>query len=87
MVDLSYLKDLISLLKAQGVPSFKMGTLEILLPLEGGESKDAVQALPAESQMPVDLRSDNVTDYDKILHWSGSPEQEVALPLTGEEPL
>ncbi len=27
-----------------------------------------------EEQLPVDLRTDNVNDHDKVMHWSSSPD-------------
>ena len=42
----------------------------------------------AESSLPIDLRTDNITDTDKVLMWSASPDQsEGSLPGTGEKDL
>lgn len=56
------------------------------------EPKDEVkiQEVPInEEALPPDLRTDNITDYDKILNWSGSPDlgDQPELPLTGDAPL
>lgn len=86
------LKELLPLLKGSGVTSFKDGSLELLFHGEQIkpeatakiETKDHVMDVP-ETQLPVDLRSDNITDYDKILNWSGTPEQGLEEhPGTGD---
>lgn len=90
VIDLNYLKELLPLLKAQGVSSLKMGTLELLFraDTESGESKDALQELPTSEQFPVDLRTDGAAGYDNLLFHSASPsQQEVPLPGLGEEEL
>lgn len=48
-------------------------------------------------QLPVDLRTDSVTDFDKILHWSSGPDlapseteaspQTESVPMTADVPI
>jgi hypothetical protein len=80
------LKDILPLLRASGVSSFKDGALEILFRVEQSvvgpeadiiKTKDHTINIP-ESQLPVDLRTDSITDYDKILNWSGTPDPEAS---------
>ncbi len=57
--------------------------------LESPSLADRTIEIPIdEKSLPVDLRTDNITDYDKILNWSGSPDQvEEPVPLTGDTTL
>lgn len=53
------------------------------------ESKKATDML--EGQLPVDLRTDGMSDVEKILFWSSGAAEEKdeskeSLPLTGDQP-
>lgn len=89
MVDLQYIKELLTLLKASNVASYKAGDLELLFHIEQRPSTDAVQDLPTlDFQLPVDLRTDGAAGYDNLLFHSASPSNhEEPLPGLGEEPL
>lgn len=56
--------------------------------IQGQPLPDAIAAMhkKEEESLPPDLRTDNITDFDKILNWSASPDpkEEQPLPLTGE---
>lgn len=90
---MDYLKELIPFLKSEGVFSFKYEGLELSFYVEphktshDSKQQDSVVSVD-ESQLPVDLRTDNITGFDSILNWSASPAQnEIELPLTGDIPL
>lgn len=100
MVDLDYLTRLVTVLKAHGVTAIKMADLELTLsrteiPATVAQgpplaidlpTKDQLIDVPVdESQLPVDLRTDQISDYDKILNWSAPDAQGEALPGVGEE--
>lgn len=56
------------------------------------ETKDHVVDVPVdENQMPVDLRTENVNSFDKILFWSGSNDQDTtsqeSMPGTSDTPI
>ena len=99
MIDIDYLDRLIKTLRTAQVASFKNSGLEISFvsaaytpPNEvlgpGLATQDhTIDAPIDETKLPVDLRTDNITDYDKILNWSGSPVQDEVLPGTGETEL
>lgn len=83
MHNIKELSELLSLLKTNGVSIFKDGTLE--LHLRDMDVAKGVQEIPVSEEIfPPDLRTDAVTDYDKILNWS-APNEDAPLPLTGEE--
>lgn len=89
-MDTNELSSLIKLLKENNVSEFSQNGLRLVFHVEPPkpiETKDHV--IPDdESMLPPDLRTDNITDYDKILNWSGSPDhQETEIPLTGDAPL
>ncbi len=87
MIELEYLTKLLELSKQHGIKKIKMEGLELDL-AESITGPSAIQEEIKHSgseQMPVDLRADDM-NYDKVLHWSGSPaHEETPLPLTGEE--
>lgn len=100
VIDICTFEKLLPILKANGVSHFKNAGLEISFhagpishveELPGQPLPEAIaEALHREEQsLPADLRTDNITDYDKVLNWSGSPDQEGQgdIPLTGEAPL
>jgi hypothetical protein len=72
------------------VKRFKLSDLEIEFHVEqeaGLSTGEVIKALKKqEEQLPVDLRTDNITSYDAVLNWSGSPDPQE-LPLTGDQPL
>lgn len=96
MTDLTYLDNLLVLLKKHNCFRFKNAGLEVEL---GPISQVAVSAPQpaelsaqeqqiAESQLPPDLRADDLMNYDKILNWSGSPDHDsMPMPLTNDLPL
>lgn len=82
------LKELVPLLRANGVRKFKQDALEIEF-----EVKE-LPAVPIEAQfppgMPADLRDPNGMNPDKVRDWSSSPEFEDAAgppAMTGDAPL
>ena len=90
MVDIEYLKQLLPLLKSNGVASIVMDgcmTMEF-----HGEQPPKPEVLSTqdhtvhvpinEASLPPDLRTDAITDYDKILNWSGAPDEE-SIPIQG----
>lgn len=95
MTDLKHLEQLLLILRESNVSIYKDGSLSLqfhaeqkIHPVVKSEDKDQLIDMPIdEAQLPVDLRTDNITDYDKVLMWSGSPDQESDLPLTGDAPL
>lgn len=88
---LGELKELLPLLKTHGVSEFKSGDTHIFL-----RNKEQDQASPGpistqnhtiqvpDSQLPVDLRTDPVTDADKALYWS-SPDAAGASDTIGAD--
>jgi hypothetical protein len=88
-----HLKDLLPILAAYRVASFEFDGLKLTFHVEQVSTlatKDHTIEIPAdESMLPPDLRTDNITSADTILHWSGSPDfgEESQLPLTGDAPL
>lgn len=99
MVELEYLKQILPLLRDNQVTSLKMAGLEISL-RESKELKEETglvhqpkaQVQPPdqlvnidESQLPPDLRTDNINNFDAVLNWSGTQDpDQLPLPLTGE---
>lgn len=82
MVEINYLKELLPILKANGVLSFTDGCFSITID-QSIKTADYTIPLPVdESKLPPDIRTDSIHDYDKIMNWSGSPEEE-SLPLPG----
>lgn len=60
--------------------------------VDPAESAKATEILnkQLESQLPVDLRTDNINSIDKILHWSsgdGTEPNAESVPLTDDKPL
>lgn len=82
------LKELIPLLQSAQVRSFKWGSIEIEFSNHIKEldkpSPGPVKETKAEPFVQPDLKADDMMDYDKVLHWSGSG-PDGTLPLTGEE--
>jgi hypothetical protein len=101
VTDLKYIKDLLFILKANGIASFKTAGLELVFHMEQpttGDFKLPVQDLPVTSHtidapeppnMPADLRSDTLMSEDHILNWSAPPDSTTneQIPLTGDQPL
>lgn len=90
MIDLDYLKKLVPILRASGCSHFKMEGLELKLEGSFHGPKSDIPAPPTlipvdDSNLPPDLRGDDLFNYDKVLNWSGSPDSEAPMPLTGEE--
>lgn len=95
MVELDYLSKLLDILALKGVGSFKYGDLEVTLKLIEATKVETPVASPQEIQnipisneeLPPDLRTDSITSYDKMLHWSSSPDPaDEDIPLTGDQP-
>lgn len=87
MVDIEYLKELLPVLKAHKLKVYQDNGLV----LEFHEEHQSMEAVAedlkkVESQMPVDLRADNLMDHDKILNWSTAGEADE-MPLAGDLPL
>jgi hypothetical protein len=92
-------KKLLAHLAENNVQHFKCGDIEIAFypkiqePTKPTSSPSLADKLTEiakteASNMPPDLRADDTMNYDKILHWSGSPDPNVPdLPLTGEDAL
>jgi hypothetical protein len=96
----SDVKKLIPFLRKNRIQTFKSGTLEITFFESVPKVKRSLKSKPLteellniaaqeQASIPPDLRADDTMSYDKILHWSGSPdpEESFAMPLTGEESL
>lgn len=101
------LKELIPILKSNGVLKFKEGGLEIVFHVEqqlpsvslpsvdispGRPLSEAIQEMHKneENSLPPDLRTDNITDADKVLNWSvpnQEDDQANVIPLTGDQQL
>lgn len=93
MTDLTYLAKLIDLLQSQSVAHFKSQDIELtfgvkshttIQPKVAETSGQLVDVPIDESKLPPDLRTDAITDYDKILNWSTNPDNDPTLPLTGD---
>lgn len=86
---------LIPFLKQHGVSWFKNQDLEVEfhIPLTSNPSPepDKVVEMPEPSNMPPDLRADDLFNEDKVINWSAPPGPETDLeppmPLTGETAL
>lgn len=95
MVELEYLTKLLDILKSKGITTFKYGDLECTLNLlEASKDPEPTKVVQEQHvpilgrELPPDLRTDSFTSYDKMLHWSASPDAAGDdLPLTGDEPL
>ena len=88
------LEETLQLLKKYGVQHFEDAAIKVTFHVEQSQpeesSVDRTVDIPIdEASLPPDLRTDNITDYDKVLNWSGSPDQDDGsqLPLTGDAPL
>jgi hypothetical protein len=94
---LDQLAKLLSLLKANGITSFKKDGLELVLekPEPSGPSlaDHLAKDKCAEEAMPVDLRTDNINSHETLLNWSAPPSAQEAvnppqsIPGTGDEAL
>jgi hypothetical protein len=90
MLDTEYLGRLLKILKEQGVSRFK--TADVELSFVHATQKIIEQATPPpvfektdEGQLPVDLRSDAISDFDKVLNWSASPDPNDIKPTPGTD--
>lgn len=103
MTDLTYIQNLLTILKTHQVKHIKMQGIELTFddvkvkmfhveqPSDNSTEVIAEALKEQEKAMPPDLRADALMDQDKVLNWS-SPDQkpfdeEPELPLTGEQPL
>lgn len=87
-MDLKEIKELLPVLIEHGVLTFKFETLELTFSPEFKAKSIVIPEITPETNLPPDLRTDNITDFDKILNWSGSPDlHESEFPLTGDQPL
>lgn len=90
---LAYLKELLPLLKANGVREFTGEGLIIKLdqsvetPTRSQE--DIIkEGLSPDQQQGLTMTNDALMSADKILGWSGSPDSEsLEIPLTDDKPL
>lgn len=85
MASVEYLKQLLPVLREFGVLSFKTEGIELSLSIKEIEQKVQPEK-PIEESLPPDLKADDLFNHDKILHWSGSGDDEP-MPLTGEDRL
>lgn len=84
---IDYLKDLLPLLKSNNVVEFRSGNSYIKFNTNQ-EIQPQVEAKVDESQLPVDLRSDNINSIDTITNWSAEPSHnEPEMPGTGDNEL
>lgn len=85
MVDLTYLKNLIHVLKDSNCSNFKIDGLELSFTNQPSpliQPISVVQEVPIkEEELPPDLRADELMKEDAILNWS-SPDSHEDLPLT-----
>lgn len=96
MVDIQYLERLLILLKQNGVTSYRDGAFELKLMDEGHQTispkvlpdaKD-LSSVSLESELPPDLRADELMKQDNILMWSSPVDvQGEPIALTGDETL
>lgn len=86
MVDPTELANVLKILKANGVASYKDSNIDISFRIDSGP--DQLIADPAEKTLPPDLRTDAINSHDSLLNWSAPPSaDEKPLPLTGDIPL
>lgn len=86
-MDVTLLPQILGVLKAAQVSKFKGLDIEVeFLNPAHDPAPPSIQEVPAD--LPPDLKADDTMSYDKILNWSGSPDQDAAeLPLAGDEAL
>lgn len=89
-MDLKELESTLTLLTKYNVKRYLAGGVEIELnPQEHPTSprpldtKDHFVPAP-EDHLPPDLKADDLFNYDKVLNWSGTPDNEAEMPLTGD---
>lgn len=87
-MELPALESLLTLLKKHGCIKYKNAVLELEIELasphpEVLSTKDELIPVP-EDNLPPDLKADDLFNYDKVLNWSGTPDNEPELPLTGD---
>lgn len=95
MISHDELAKLLTLLKSNGVASFKDEDVALSFHVE--QSKPQIPVGPslledteAEKGMPPDLRTDSINSYDSVMNWSSPPSADLTdseLPLTGDSPL
>ena len=85
MASVEYLQKILPVLREHGVLSFKCDGIELSFSIKEIEPKVQPEN-PAETNTPPDLKADDLFNHDKILHWSGSGDDEP-MPLTGEDRL
>lgn len=98
MVDLDYLAKLLSILKDNGLSSFKTGEVSLVFHVEQSKQSQAnanqaqvntqdhmIDVPINEADLPPDLRTDHINSYDTIMNWSTTPQDEIPLPGTGED--
>lgn len=86
------LKELLTVLKAEGVTQFKCDGLELTLPIQKPievqtDLKPTVEALKEGVHMPPELMADELMKQENVLFWSGSQDGDQQMPLTGEDRL
>ena len=84
MVDIGYLKELISLLKSSNCSRIKMAGLEVEIATVPGDSPILTQPSITPLVHP-DFKADDLMSEDKILNWSSPDAQADDLPLTMAE--
>ncbi len=84
MLEIDYILKLIDALKEKNVASIKMEGLELHFSLPRKiETEDSSPPLANEDTLPPDLRTDAITDFDKILNWSGTPSPSELSEISG----
>lgn len=96
MIELDYLSKLLPLLEKSKITCFKSEGIELWFhveqkPLESiiSTQDHTVEVKVDEKSLPLDIRTDNISDFDKILNWSAPTDahDEAPLPLVGEDRL
>lgn len=92
MIAIKKLKELLTVLKAEGVTQFKCEGLELTLspqtPIEvQTDLKPTIDAIKEGVNMPPELMADELMKQENILFWSGSSDDQQSIALTGEDRL
>lgn len=83
MVELSYLSELIKILRANGILKFKSQDLELSLGAEKPEEVPLDKPSTLVEDLAANLKGNDLFNEDKALFWSSEGAGEV--PLTGQD--
>lgn len=90
-MDGELLSKTLAILKAHGVSRYVQGAdgvIDVSFYAEHSprvETPDhTIDAPVNEQSMPVDLRAENINNFDHILNWSGAPDQAAEYHSDGE---